>query len=138
MSREMCAKVPSVLVSGTSSSRQQGSTSGWTASNGSTIASCIGEDTRSDTEWATSPDLTGGSAYFIDGLDGTVPAGTWGASVASDRLGAAGQFRVSLLDASNAVQGTSSWQAVTGSFADYSVSITTTGAATRVKLEVSL
>lgn len=111
---------------------------GWTASNGSTIASCIGEDTRSDAEWATSPDLTGGSAYFIDGLDGTVPAGTWGASVASDRLGAAGQFRVSLLDASNAVQGTSSWQAVTGSFADYSVSITTTGAATRVKLEVSL
>ena len=45
-------------------------------------------------------------------------------------------MRITLLDGSNVSQGASGWQTVTSTFADYTATVTTTGAATRVKIEV--
>ena len=111
------------------------STTGWT-STGATGYGAINEVTENDSTYITSPPLGTGSP-FIDLLDEILPAGTYTANVGAEYTGTSGQVRVSLLDNSLTVVGASAWQAVTSSFAAYTLSITTTAPAYNIQIEVS-
>lgn len=111
-------------------------TTGWDGiSDNANKYANIDEVTASDTDYITSPNITGGE-NIIFGLSGSVAAGTWDVRYRANFVGASAQVRVSLLDGSGTSQGASSWQTVTSTYADYTASVTTTGAATRVKIEV--
>lgn len=111
-------------------------TTGWTgvADNTNKYAN-IDETTASDTDYITSPSITGGES-IIFGLSGSLAAGTWDVRYRANFVGASAQVKIHLLDGSSVSQGASGWQTVTSSYVDYTASVTTTGAATRVKIEV--
>ena len=111
-------------------------TTGWTGTPDNTDKyKNIDEVTASDTDYITSPTITGGE-NIIFGLTGSLPAGTWDVRYRANFVGASAQVKIHLLDGSSVSQGASSWQTVTSSYGDYTASVTTTGAATRVKIEV--
>ncbi|HOF29434.1 MAG TPA: hypothetical protein PK441_01200 [Burkholderiaceae bacterium] len=112
------------------------SVSGWTPSTGATVYGVIDETTLDDADYATSPDLSSASPATM-GLTASLAAGNWTVRVRGLKTDTVGQLRINLLDSSNVVQGSSSWQALTGTYATYSLSVTTTGTATRVQIEVS-
>jgi hypothetical protein len=114
---------------------------GWTF-NSSSVSASVNELNRDDTSYAQALyGVSGAITTLIDGNGNpaTLAAGAYVLPFAAEYLvGAAtsGQFRFSLLDGSNASQGVSSWQAVTSSVLVYRVPITTTGVATRLKIEI--
>lgn len=111
-------------------------TTGWTGNpDNTTLYTNIDEVTASDTDYITSPTITGGES-IIFGLSGSLAAGTWDVRYRANYVSASSQVKIHLLDGSNVSQGASGWQTVTGSYADYTASVTTTGTATRVKIEV--
>jgi hypothetical protein len=110
-------------------------TTGWVASTGGTYYSLIDEVSYDDADYITSPTVGSGSPITM-GLTGSVPAGTYDVRVRVKRTGSTGQVKVHLLDSSNTDLGSSSWQTLTTSFASYTLSVTTTGTATRVRIEV--
>ncbi len=111
------------------------SSTGWTGDPSSDLYSNIDEESLSDTDFILSPDLaSGGPVIFA--LGGTLPAATYTARIRAKYTLDGGQIRVSLLNSSDVSQGTSSWQAVTASLATYNLPITTTGSATRVRIEI--
>lgn len=111
-------------------------TTGWTGTPDNTDKyKNIDEVTASDTDYITSPSITGGES-IIFGLSGSLAAGTWDVRYRANFVGASAQVKIHLLDGSSVSQGASSWQTVTSSYVDYTASVTTTGAATRVKIEV--
>lgn len=105
----------------------------WTASNGGTLASCVDESAYDDADFITSPDL---SASATLAWQSPIPAGTWDIAIRGAFLGASGQVRLVLLDAGGSTVGTSSWQALTGSLAPYTLTVTTSGASTKFRYEV--
>lgn len=111
-------------------------TSGWTGTPDSTnLFNNLDEVTSSDTDYITSPTITGGENTIM-GLSGTLATGTWDVRYRANFVGSSAQVRIHLLDGSNAAVGVSGWQTVTSSFADYTAQVTTSGAAVRVKVEV--
>ena len=111
-------------------------TTGWTGvSDNTNKFANIDETTASDTDYITSPSITGGE-YTIFGLSGSLAAGSWDIRYRANFVGSSADVRITLLDGSNVSQGASGWQTVTSTFADYTATVTTTGAATRVKIEV--
>ena len=111
-------------------------TSGWTGTpDNVTLFNNLDESTSSDTDYISSPTITGGE-NAIFGISPTLAAGTWDVRYRANFVGSSAQVRIHLLDGSNVSQGTSSWQTVTSSFTDYTASVTTTGTAVRVKVEV--
>ncbi|MEY8688450.1 MAG: LamG-like jellyroll fold domain-containing protein [Leptothrix sp. (in: b-proteobacteria)] len=108
---------------------------GWTATPGPSFYSAIDDATADDTDFVTSPDVNAATP-LVNGLSQTVPAGRYDIRIRARRTAAAGQIRIVLLDSSNSPVGTSAWQALTASFAPYTLSITTTGTADRVRHEV--
>jgi hypothetical protein len=111
-------------------------TSGWTGvPDNVNLYNNIDESVASDTDFILSPYITGGENTII-GFTPSVSAGTWDVRYRADYLSASSQVRIHLLDNSNVVQGSSSWQTVTGTPILYTASVTTTGTATRVKIEV--
>jgi len=62
--------------------------------------------------------------------------GTYNVRTRARRTGTSGQIRALLLDSGGTTVGTGSWQSLTGSFTTYTLSVTTTGTAARVRLEV--
>ena len=111
-------------------------TSGWTGNpDNVTLFNNLDETTASDTDYITSPTITGGeNAIFT--ITPTLAAGTWDVRFRAQFVGSSAQVRITLLDGSNVSQGVSSWQTVTSTFALYTASVTTTGSAVRVKIEV--
>jgi hypothetical protein len=112
---------------------------GWTGTpNNANLSANINESAASDAEYITSPDLSGGTpGPFIGTLNGSVPVGTWDVRFRGDYTsGSARQIKFTLLDGSNASVGAGSFQTLTTSFALYTSTITTTGIATRFKIEV--
>jgi hypothetical protein len=89
-----------------------------------------------DADYAISPLLNSPTPATM-GLSASVPAGTYTVRVRGLRTEDVGQLRIHLLDGSNVSQGSSSWQALTGSYATYSLTVTTTGTATRIQIEVA-
>ena len=110
-------------------------TTGWTGNpDNTTLFNNIDESTASDTDYITSPTI-GTSESITFGMS-SLAAGTWDVRYRANFVGSSAQVRIHLLDGSNVSQGVSSWQTVTSTFADYTASVTTTGAAVRVKIEV--
>lgn len=96
----------------------------------------IDEVTPSDADFILSPDITGGPGPAIFGISPSQPAGTLDIRIQASRTGASGDIRALLLDGTGATVGTSSWQTLTASPAQYVLTVTTTGTAERVRLEV--
>jgi hypothetical protein len=109
-------------------------TTGWTATPSGAYYATLDEATASDTDYITSPTLGTGSPITMS-IE-SVPAGSYDVQVRAAYAGSAGQVRVVLLNASNVSQGTSSWQTLTASAVTYTLPVTTTGAATRIRIEV--
>lgn len=111
-------------------------TSGWTGNpDNVTLYTNIDESAASDTDYITSPTISGGES-IIFGITPSLAAGTWDVRYRANFVGASAQVRITLLDGSNVSQGVSGWQTVTSTYALYTASVTTTGAAVRVKIEV--
>lgn len=111
-------------------------TTGWTASSGAVLYDMIDEVTPSDTDYIISPAINATPGPAVFGITPTQTSGTYNVRLRAKRTGATGDIRALLLDSGGATVGTSSWQALTGSFAQYTLSVTTTGTAARVQLEV--
>jgi hypothetical protein len=111
---------------------------GWTGTpDNVNLYTNIDEASASDADYVTSPNIDGSQGPFIDGLTASVPVGTWDVKYRSDyNSGTAKQVRMTLLDSSNVSVGAGTWQTVTTSFVLYTSTITTTGVATRFKIEV--
>ena len=111
-------------------------TSGWTGTPDNTnLFNNLDEVTSSDTDYITSPTITGGENTIM-GLSSTLATGTWDVRYRANFVGSSAQVRIHLLDGANTAVGVSGWQTVTSSFADYTAQVTTSGAAVRVKIEV--
>lgn len=126
------------LLAGGSISRPSSdvTTTGWSASSGAILYDMIDEVTPSDTDYIVSPSLSGSPGPAVFGITPTQASGTYNVRLRSRRTGASGDIRALLLDSVGATVGTSAWQTLTGSYAQYTLSVTTTGTAERVQLEV--
>lgn len=125
-----------LVVSSTIRPSSDVTTTGWTGvSDNTNKFANIDETTASDTDYITSPSISGGE-YTIFGLSGSLAAGSWDIRYRANFVGSSADVRITLLDGSNVSQGASGWQTVTSTFADYTATVATTGAATRVKIEV--
>jgi hypothetical protein len=108
---------------------------GWTNSSGTDSFALIDETAYSDTDYITSPELGTGSGIIM-GLGNTLAAGTYKIRVRAKYTVTSGQVKVYLLNDSNVSQGDSGWQALSASETTYTLPVTTTGSATRVKIDV--
>jgi hypothetical protein len=129
--RQLFAVVSDVIVRPSSDV----TTTGWTAYPDPPLYAKIDEVTPDDNDYITSPDLNSTPGPYIGGI-APIDAGVYDVRFRARRTLGSGQARVSLLDSSNVVQGTSGWITLTESFAKYTASVTTTGTATRVRIEV--
>lgn len=109
---------------------------GWTVTGAATHAAALNEDTASGSEYVTSPALSSTPVSEILALDKPLPAGTYTFQVQASVSAGAGFVRLSALDGSNVAQGTSADQPITTTPTTYSLTVTTTGAATRLRIEV--
>lgn len=109
---------------------------GWVPSTGSALWDMIDEVSPSDADYITSPIIAGSQGAAICGLSGTLVAGSYMVKIRANATTTGKQVKVSLLDGSNASQGDTGWVNVTASYAEYDTPVTTTGTATRVKMEV--
>ena len=111
-------------------------TTGWTASTGSDLYAMVDEAVANDSDYVISPLLSSPTPLTF-GITPSAPAGTHTVRVRAKRTETDGQVRVHLLDGSNSVMGSSAWQALTATDTTYTLSITTSGAATRMQIEVA-
>lgn len=109
-------------------------TTGWTATPSGDYYTTLDEAVASDTDYITSPTLGTGGPITMS-IE-PVTAGTYDVQIRAAYSGSAGQVRANLLNSSNVSQGVSSWQTLTSSPTTYTLSVTTTGTATRVRIEV--
>lgn len=111
-------------------------TTGWESVPGPSFFASVDEEVLDNADYIISPNSnTPGPQIF--GLNGTVPVGTWDVEVTASYVLNSTEVRVSLLDDSNVEQGASAWTNVTNvSFDNYTIPVTTTGLATRLKIEV--
>lgn len=119
-------------------------TTGWTGTpDNVTKYANIDEASASDTDYITSPQITGVVAPITFGIKdqngnpNTLPAGTWSVSVRANFTEGttAPQFRIALLDSAGVSVGNSAYQLVTASYATYTLPVTTTGIAARIRIE---
>lgn len=111
-------------------------TTGWSASSGVVLYDMIDEATPSDADYIISPDVTATPGPAIFGITPTQSTGTMNVRIRARRTDTAGQVRVLLLDSGGTTVGTSSWQSLTTSFTTYTLSVTTSATAERVRIEV--
>lgn len=111
------------------------SVTGWVPSTGTDLFACIDEASYDDADYITSPTVGTGSPATL-GLSQSLAVGTWDVRVRVKKSGSTGQVRIHLVDASDTIQGTSSWQSLSTSLTTYTFSITTTDITTRVRIEV--
>lgn len=106
---------------------------GWTPSTGTDLFACIDETIYDDGDYISSPGL--GTPTTM-GFTSAVPTGTYTIQVRGRYDGIiAGQVRIVMLDSGGSIVGTSSWATQTTSFATYSLTVTTTGIATKFRIE---
>jgi hypothetical protein len=104
---------------------------GWTAVGAGSLAAAMAD--ASTANYALSPNLTDPAT---EAWDTPLPAGTWDIAVGAARTGASGQVRIVCLDAGGTPVGTSSWQALTATDAEYILSVTTSATSTQFRIEV--
>ena len=111
-------------------------TTNWTASAGTVLYNMIDEAVPDDNDYIISPDLTASPGPAVFGLNGTLPSGSIQIQFRAKRSYSSGQIRVVLQDSSGNDIGTSSWQTLTSSFMTYTLSVNTSGAVARARIEV--
>ena len=112
-------------------------TTGWTGSpDNVNLYANIDESTASDTDYILSPSVSGSPGSAIFGLSPSRTSGNYTVNLRARRTGSVGQVRALLVDSSGTTVGTSSWQSLTTTYADYNLAITTTGTAARLRFEV--
>jgi hypothetical protein len=111
-------------------------TTGWTPSQGSLLYPMINEVLPDDANWINSPVVDGSPGPAVMGVNNSLSTGTITVRVRAKRLAGAGQFRILLQDSSGSTVGTSSWQVLTTSIANYSLDVVTSGTTARVRIEV--
>lgn len=109
---------------------------GWVGVPNSALYANVSEAVASDAEYIYSPDLAGTPTPCTLGLSITLPAGTHDVHFRARRTLYSGDARVLLLDSGGSTVGTTAWQTLSAALADYSLSVTTTGTAARVSIEV--
>ena len=111
-------------------------TTGWVPSTGSVLWDMLDDVIPSNADYITSPSINGAQGAAICGLNASIAAGSYLVKLRANAVTAGKQVRVSLLDGANVSQGDTGWITVSTSYAEYDVAVTTTGAATRAKMEV--
>jgi hypothetical protein len=112
------------------------SVAGWTGTPGAPLYANVDEVTAGDADYNTSPGVTPTPAPAIHAIaNAPLGIGSWNVNIRC-KASASGRFvRARLYDNSGAEVGASALQAVTTSFADYALAITSTGSAFRVGYE---
>jgi hypothetical protein len=106
---------------------------GW-VSTAATLAGAINEATPDDASYITSPDLsTAGPARMS--LP-SMAAGAYTLRTRARRTADAGELRVVCLDGADAPVGATEWQALTGTYEQYTLPVTISATATRFQIEV--
>lgn len=100
------------------------------------LASVIDEAAADDGDYIQSPVINGSQGPAVFQLNKPLAAGSLTVPIRARFIGTAGQVRVLLTDDANTIWGTSAWQVLTGAFSLYSLSVTTSGTSTRIRLEV--
>jgi hypothetical protein len=112
-------------------------TTGWTGDpDNVTLFNNIDEVSPSDTDFIISPALNATPGPAVFGITPTQASGTYNVRLRAKRTGSTGDIRALLLDSGGSTVGTSSWQALSASYTQYTLSVTTSGTAARVQLEV--
>jgi hypothetical protein len=111
-------------------------TTDWTATPGPTFWTALDEVAFDDADYITSPSLAAATPITMS-LDRTLGAGNWNITIRSNFTGTSGQIRATLLNNSDVSQGVSGWQVVTATFTEYTLAVTTSGDATRIRFEVA-
>lgn len=109
---------------------------GWSASTGPDLYAMIDEAVADDADYIVSPDLGGTPGPATFGSTISLAAGSYDISIRARRTSTAGEVRVLMKDAGGVTVGTSAWQALGSAFTTYSLSVTTTGTATQLSIEV--
>lgn len=125
-----------VVVRALSAPNSDVQTTGWSATPSSPLYACIDEGSFDDADYITSPNVYAAPGAYIAGLDNALTSGAYTINFRARQTGSAGQMRAVLLDASNNSVGSSTWVALTSSFATYSPVVSLSGTATQIKLEV--
>ena len=107
---------------------------GWSPSDNGPLAAML-SDSAIDTTFIRSPVLDATAKPADMRLPAALAAGSYTVRVRARRTADASSIRVSLLDAGGASVGASAWQALTPSFAQYSIPVTPSGAASFVRVE---
>lgn len=111
---------------------------GWTPTPAGAIFDTLNEaDTPSDADYVTSPLLRSAAELCIMALSSSMAAGNYTVSVRAATTSGTGNLRARFLDASGADVGVTALQAITSTLTTYSLSVTLTGTATQVQLEVT-
>ena len=110
-------------------------TAGWTPSTGVSFAGVVDETVPDDADYLISPALGPSTAPVTLALDTVLAVGTWAIGVRARTTRGTGTVRVYLLNDANTVVGTSGLQAIDSTFTTYTLPVTTTGLATRARIE---
>jgi len=108
---------------------------GWYPSSGSVLVDMIDENTFTDSDYITTPNLVGSSIPTIMSLSSPLPIGTYTIKIRGQKTGDTSSFIISLLDDANSVVGMSLSTSLTNSFVLYTIDITTSAVSTRVQIE---
>jgi hypothetical protein len=112
------------------------SVSGWSVTGAATHAAARNENSASDSEYSTSPTLSGTAVSSILGMDRSMAAGSYTVRYRCKLSSGTGVAKLTFMDGSNASQGASADIPIDSTFTTYTVSVTLTGAAVRVKEEL--
>jgi len=111
--------------------------SGWTGTPDNTLLyTNIDEFGPIDSDFITSSLMAESPGPAVFGLSGSMDAGTYDIRVRAKRTSLAGRIRILLLDSGGSTVGTSSYQTLTTDFITYALTVTTTGVASRIRVEV--
>lgn len=109
-------------------------TTDWTPSTGTDAYAMVDEETPSDADYVQA--TLSGVKQIIMGLSYRLPAGTHPARVRAGLTAGSGRVRARLFNDANVSQGDGAWQSLTTSPTTYEWSITTSGDAERLCVEV--
>jgi hypothetical protein len=111
-------------------------TAGWTATPAGSFAATLSEGVANDATYITSPNLSGTPEVIDMALPASLPAGSYVVKARANVTSGTGVLQVALLNNSGVQQGVSADQALSTVLTTYDVPITTTGAATRIRVAV--
>lgn len=109
---------------------------GWVITGAATHAAALNEDTADDGTFTTSPALSGTPSSITMALDEPRPAGTYTERIRVNVSSGAGNCRVVALNDAGTVQGQTADQSITSTLTTYTLPLTQSGTATRLRVDV--